>query len=113
MLRLVHPAREGQDPPRRKGTRSPALSLSAEEVRHLRAAIVNTARAYGGMEVLASVTGVSLNVLHSAAYLRSYRASHALAFVVARAAGMTAEAILGGKLSPAGRCKACGARVAE
>ena len=36
MLRLVHPAREGQDPPRpSKGGRPAALSLTAEEGRHV------------------------------------------------------------------------------
>lgn len=111
MLRLIHPAPEGGQgtrPPR--GHRAPSLSLTPEEVRHFRAALRNTARAYGGHAVLAGVVGVPVKTLHNAF---SHRPSVGLVLRVAQAAGMSVEAILGGKLSPAGRCPTCSARVAE
>lgn len=111
-LRLVHPP--GQQPPRApRGRRSPALSLTADEVRRLRIAIKNTARAYGGLDVLASVCGLSHNSMESALYARKHQPSAALALLVARAAGVHLEAILSGQISEInGRCKACGARLA-
>src|SRR5262245_5469602 len=101
MLMLVHPrpAGQGTDPPRRgKGSRSTALRLTQEELRHLRAAIKNTARALGGMDVLASAAGLSMASLNMAAYGKS-RGSVALARCVARAAGTTVEAVLGAVLN--------------
>ena len=114
MLRIVHPAPSGQGtrPPRRRGP-SPSLSLTPEEVRHLRAAIKNTARALGGMPVLAEVTGLAPKSLAQAAYNKRERPSAALALLVARAAGMSVEAVIGGQLTAAGRCQACGSRVAD
>jgi|HubBroStandDraft_6_1064221.scaffolds.fasta_scaffold872250_2 hypothetical protein len=110
MLRLVHPAPSGQDPPkRRKGSRSPALSLTADEARHLRAAIVNLARAYGSRGCLAAVLGVAPDVLTR----QKRHPSAALALAVAKAAGMSVEAILGGDLSSMGRCPSCGSRVGD
>lgn len=113
MLMLVHPRPAGQatDPPkRRKCARSPSLSLTAEETKHLRAALRNTIRAYGGAPVLAQVMGVPAATLYSA----SKRApSGALAIRLAQAAGVSVEAVLGGKLSAMGRCKACGARIGD
>jgi hypothetical protein len=112
MLRLVHPAREGQgtDPPtRRKGYKAPALFLTADEARHLRATVKNVARAYGSLECLAAVLGIGPGVLTR----KSRRPSPGLALAVARAAGMSLEAVIGGKLSPAGRCEACGSRVGD
>jgi hypothetical protein len=111
MLRLVHPAPEGQptDPPaRRRGHKAPALFIADEEARHLRATIKNTGRAYGSVACLAAAIGVKPGVLSS-----KRRPSAALALAVARAAGMTVEAVLGGKLSAAGRCAACGSRVGD
>jgi hypothetical protein len=69
MLRLVHPAPEGQgtDPPaRRRGHPSPALSLSPDEGRSLRATIRNVGRAYGSLRCLAAVLGVSAGTLTNA-----------------------------------------------
>ena len=37
----------------------------------------------------------------------------ALALLVARAAGMSVEAVIGGKLSAAGRCATCGHRAGD
>ena len=111
MLMLVQPPPGGNatDPPkRRRGARSPALSLTTDEARHLRATVKNTARAYGGLDVLASVIGVDPSTLN-----RKTRPSPALALAVARAAGMSVEAVIGGKLSDAGRCSTCGHRAGD
>ena len=72
MLHLVPPPRaEGQDPPRRrKGTKPAALYLTAEEARHARAALRNTARAYGSFGCLADAMGVSMPTLRGAANVR-------------------------------------------
>jgi hypothetical protein len=113
MLRLVHPAPQGQHPPaRKKGDRSPALSLSVEETRHLRAAVSALARNMGGFAVAAVVVGVSIQTLH--AVMNPKRRPHpGIALRVARASGMSVEAVLGGCLSPMGRCPTCGSRVGD
>lgn len=80
-------------------------------MRHFRIALRNIARAYGGFPVLASVAGVSVTTLRAAVKPRR-RPSPALALRVARAAGMHVEALLSGQLSAAGRCDACGSRIA-
>lgn len=111
MLMLVHPAREGQgtDPPahRRRGP-SPVLSLTIEESRHLRVAIVNTARSYGSHPCLAAAMGVPVSTLYN-----RKRHGAALALRLAAAAGISVEAVLGGKLSAAGRCATCGHRAGD
>ena len=112
MLRIVHPAREGQGTRPPKGRRSAALSLTAEDAQHFRAAIRNTARAYGGMDVLAAVVGAPVSTFRKALNKRR-RPSAILALRVAQAAGMSVEAILSGQLTDAGRCAACGSRVSE
>jgi hypothetical protein len=112
MLRLVHPAREGQeggDPPRRRRRRT-CNSLTRDERRHLAVALHNLRRAYGSWDCLAEVMGVEAGALCDAGSPRS-KASPGLALRAARAAGMSVEAILGGKISAAGRCETCGARV--
>lgn len=110
MLRLVHPASSGQgaDPPkRRKGSRSLALSLTADEARHLRAAIKNTARAYGGLAVLAAVIGCTVGAL------KQRRPGLAIGVRVAQAAGVSVETILRGALTAVGRCPTCGHRAGD
>jgi hypothetical protein len=110
MLRLAHPAPRGQgtDPPkRRKFTRASARILTADEVRHVRAALVNAARAYGGFDVLASVLGVRATLLYS---LAQRRPSGIFAIRLASAAGISVEAVLSGALTTAGRCPTCGTR---
>lgn len=111
MLRLVKDKPADEAPHPRSRRRSAALSLSAEEQRHLRAAIKNIARAYGGMPVLAEVTGIARHTLERVAYKPRRSNSAAVAIRVARAGGMSVEAILSGELSAAGRCDACGARL--
>jgi hypothetical protein len=112
MLRLVHPAPQGQDPPaRRKRERSPALSLTVDEAKHFRSAARNAARAFGGFACLAAAIGVPVGTLHDATSPRR-RPSGALALRLARVSGMHVETMLSGGLSEAGRCPACGSRIA-
>jgi hypothetical protein len=113
MLRIVHPADHGQDPPRRKGSRSAALLLTEEEVRHLRTATRNVVRAYGGADVLASVLGVPVSTVHNVTGDKGQRPSGTLAIRIAKAAGMYVEALFSAQLSEAGRCSACGSRVGD
>lgn len=112
MIRLVHPAPAGPVTRPSKGRRSAVLSLTPEETRHLRASIRNVSRAYGGVDVLAGVVGVPASTLHQALNKRRHP-SAGLALRVARAAGMSMEAVIGPTLSAAGRCAACGSRVAD
>ena len=114
MLILVHPRPEGQSSGSSKVRRprpSPALVLSDEEVRHVRAAVRNTARAYGGNAVLADVMGVPPNTITGVLTSRKHRASGTFAIRLARAAGLSVESILTGAISEAARCKECGHRV--
>lgn len=114
MLRLVHPTPVGQgaDPPsRRKGCKSPSLSLTPEEGRRVRAALKNTAAAYGGLDVLAAVLGVSHGSLRAMASNARRPLSGTLAIRLAKVAGVSVEAILTGALTAAGRCPTCGHRV--
>ena len=111
MLRLVHPAPAGQDPRARKGRKSPALSLTADEKRHLAAALHNLRRAFGGWACLADAIGVREGLLTKAGAAHGPRGgSPALALVVARTAGMSVEEVLTGSLNAAGRCESCGSR---
>ena len=111
MLRLVHPQREGQDPPsaRRKGTKPAALTLTREEQRHVRVAIRNTARAYGGNDVLAVVIGVPRATIHGFLKARS-TISGTFAIRLASAAGISVEAVLTGAIANVARCPTCGHR---
>ena len=114
MLILVHPRPEGQGTGSSKARRprpSPALVLSDEEVRYVRAAVRNTARAYGGVAVLADVMGVPADTISGVLTCRKHRASGTFAIRLARAAGTSVEAILTGAISEATRCNTCGHRV--
>ena len=112
MLRLIHPQQGGQSTRPSKGRRSAALHLTPEEAQHLRAAIRNVARAYGGMDVLAAVVGAPVTTFRKA-LSRRRRPSGILAIRVAQAAGMSVAALLTGQLADAGRCAACGSRIGE
>lgn len=109
MLRIVHPRPPGQGtrPPKRRRT---CGSLAPDEIRHLRAALHNLRRAYGSWSCLAEVMGMSEGGLKQAAN-GACNPSPGVALYAARAGGMSVEAVIGGKLSAAGRCKACGARL--
>lgn len=112
MLRLVHPAPSGQatDPPaRRRGSRSPALCLTSDERRHLRASLQNLRRAYGTWACLAMAMDVPMQTLTAAG--QRGKGSAMLAIRAAKAGGMSVEAVLGGTLNPAGRCTSCGSRI--
>jgi hypothetical protein len=104
MLRLVHPAPQGQDTRPSKGRKPPALYPTADERKRIRVAIRNLARAYGGYDVLAAVIGVSANAL----FCSEKRASFGLAVLVARAAGIPVEQLLAGRPHVAGACAVCG-----
>ena len=110
MLRLLPPLGEGQDPPpvRRRRGPSPSLSLTADESRSLRASIHNVGRAYGSIACLADAMRVPVDTLYN-----HKRHGAALALAVARAAGMAVEAVIGGKLTTAGRCPTCGSRAGD
>jgi len=114
MLRIVHPRPPGQgtDPPRRRRGPSPVLSLTVEETRHFRASLKNLARAFGSWGCLASVIGIPAETLQQAIGPRR-RPSGVLVIRAAQAAGMSVEAIIGGQLSPVGRCETCGSRVGD
>jgi hypothetical protein len=114
MLRIVHPPAEGGQvtrPP--KGRRSAALGLTAEEVRHLRAATRNAVRAYGSAGALAAVVGVPVQTICGVTAAKGRRPSGTLAIRIANAAGMSVEAMIGPVLNEIGRCAACGARVGD
>jgi hypothetical protein len=91
LLRLVGQG-QGTDPPaRRKGRPSPALSLTTDEARHLRASIRNVARTrFGTLTKLAAAIGVSPNVL-----TRKCRPHPGLAVALARVSEMSVDAVLG------------------
>jgi hypothetical protein len=110
-LRLVRPPEEGQATRPPQGCRPAALFLTADEARHLRAAIKNAARAYGGMDVLASVIGVPTATLRRFTGDKGRHPPGVLAIRVAKAAGMRVEAVLGPALNEAGRCSSCGSRI--
>jgi hypothetical protein len=110
-LRLIKPSTGGQRTRPPKGRRAAALFITDEEAQHFRATVRNAARAYGGFPVLAEVVGVPVATLHQAVDKKNRRPSGILVIRVAKAAGMSVEAIIGPALFEAGRCKACGARV--
>jgi hypothetical protein len=110
MLRLVHPAPEGQGPraPRVRPSRS--LLLSDAEIRHVRAALRGALRAYGGRDVLAGVIGVPEDTLTGILTSSKHRASGTFAIRLASAIGASVESVLTGAMNEAGRCKTCGHR---
>ena len=86
-LTLVHPARDGQDPPkRRKGLPAPALSLTHDEACAVRAAARNIARTYGSLRKLAAALGVNPTSL-----TRKDAPSAGLAVALARASSAVRE----------------------
>lgn len=89
LLRLVGQG-QGTDPPRRrKGAPSPALSLSDNEARAVRAAARNIARNFGGIGKLAAALDVDPSIL------RALRPSPAVAVALARISGMSVDTVLG------------------
>ena len=113
MLRLVHPAPEGQGPDTPKRRRSSSLRLTADEVRHLAASLQNLRRAFGTWACLADAMGVRVKLIELAARHRNPKGSPALALRAAKVSGMSVEAILAGTLTAMGRCEACGSRIGQ
>ncbi len=114
MLRLVHPAPEGQGPVTSKRRRSTSLRLTPDEVRHLAASLQNLRRAFGTWSCLADAMGIRESLLSMAGSPRKGKGgSPALALRAAKVAGMSVEAVLSGKLTAAGQCEACGARIGQ
>ena len=114
MLRLVHPPREGQGPVTSKRRKSHALRLTPDEVRHLAASLQNLRRAFGTWACLAEAMGIRESLLSAAGSPRKGKGgSPALALRAAKVSGMSVEAVLSGKLTAAGQCEACGARLGQ
>ena len=113
MLRLVHPAPEGQGSRTRKGRHAAAVLLSPDERRHLAAALHNLRRAFGSWSCLADAMGVRVNMLTRAGSSRTPNGSPGLALLAARTGGMSVEAVITGTLTAAGRCEACGSRIGQ
>src|SRR5437773_12344047 len=110
MLRLVHPAQEGQAT-RPPGSRRYALRRTirtSQEKQRVRAALRNAIAAYRSASCLAEAMDVGVHPVRNA---RSGYRGPSLAFTarLARATGTTAEALLTGALLPAEACPHCGA----
>lgn len=114
MLKLVHPAREGQDggdPPRKRKRPRRIPQLTPDESRHLQTATRNLHKAFGSSwPCLSAVTGVAACTLEQIGNGRS-RGSVAVALFVARAAGVSVECLLSGKLTDMSKCPACGRKM--
>ena len=102
MLRLVHPAPEGQVLTRKKFSRPESRSPNSEEQARIHAAIKNLIRAYGGRDVLASILGVNPGTLTG-----RHKRSYSFAYLLARAANIPVEQVLSGKPHEAGACPLC------
>ena len=114
-LRLVRPPDGGQDPTPAPRRRHPAQlhSLTPEEHRNLRQALLNLRMRYGSWSCLAEVMAVPKSTLSGACKTRAPKGSPGLALRTARAAGTTVEHILSGKIAPVGTCPTCGSTAAE
>jgi hypothetical protein len=113
MLRLVAPpGADGQDPPtrRKRGRRSPVLSLTTTERRHLAAALQNLRRTFGSWRAAADALGVPESSAKNAATGTKRNASPGLALRVARVAKVSVEVMLSGVMTLVGTCPTCGAR---
>jgi hypothetical protein len=106
MLRLVHPNDGGQAPrPRRR----PPLrfNLTKDEAAHFRVVLQNLCRVYGTWLALGTKLGACHSTLWRVARGKK-RPSGDIIILAARAARMTVEQVLSGKLDVAGRCPTCG-----
>lgn len=110
MLRIVHPAREGQptDPSaaRRRRGPSPALSLTSDESRALRATIRNAGRAYGSIACFADAMRVPVKTLYK---LSRHGAALALAAPSGSCACSCGTSSRGGGRDHAARASSSGA----
>ena len=111
ILRVVPPPGQGTDPPRRRQRPAPALLLTDEEARHVRAGLRNLRTKFGSWKLLGAAMGVPRHTLQSAASLkanRRHRPSAALALRAAQAGGMPIERLLSGIVLDANACPTCG-----
>ncbi|MCC6555162.1 MAG: transcriptional regulator [Polyangiaceae bacterium] len=110
MLRLVHPARVGQeggDPPKRRPSIRQTPAFTDVEAMRLRAALRNLRALYGTWACLASVMGMNPGSLEPIVSGRR-RPSPAIALATAKAAGKTLDALIRPP-GPADKCPTCGA----
>lgn len=111
MLRLVHPAPPDQAliRPKRSGSKPAALYLTAEEQRHVRAALQNAIRAHGSFNALALALGMPRETLYGlSARRRSIQGTFAIR--LAKVAGVSVESILTGAITEVNTCPTCGHR---
>jgi len=106
MLRIVHPAPQGQPtrPPHRPRT---IHSLAPAERRALQVALRNLRRAYGTWACLAEVMNLPKGSVCKVANGQE-KGSPGMALRAARAAGMPLERVLSSALMPADMCPTCG-----
>jgi hypothetical protein len=95
-LRLVPPPGEGPPGRRKGGPRAASLSLTSDEVRHLRAAVTAVARSYGGKAGLARALGCDPGILSPG---RRKLPHPGLAVALWRLTGLPLDVILRGKLA--------------
>ena len=112
-LHLIKPSPGGQSTRPPKGRKAPALSLTNEELRHLRAATRNAVRAFGSSGALAAAIGMTAPAIHRITGEKGRRPCAGIALRIAQASGMALEVVLGHRaaLTEAGRCSACGSRI--
>ena len=108
MLRLVHPAPNGQGIRLPKGRRSPALSLTDVEAMRLRAALRGLKGSFGTWPKLAEAMGLKTDTLRHIACGRNHP-SPGVVLLAARVARSTVERILEAGPVSADRCPHCGA----
>jgi hypothetical protein len=109
-LRLVK--EEATKPSRRRdvGRRQ----LTDDQIRQVRLAVRNLVRAYGSVPCLAEVTGLAPATIYELRKRRDKdRPGLLIATRVARAAGMTVEQLLAGRLIDTSACPACGVKKAS
>jgi len=105
-LVLVHP-RDGQDPTRTRVRPSAALFPTAEESRHIKAALRGLHALHGTWERVAAAMGVTKKAVEATVAPRG-RGSYALAVLAAKVAKKPVEHILSGTMTDAARCPSCG-----
>ncbi len=105
-LRVVNPGDDAPSP-RRRHTPSPALSLTVDEARHLRAAVGNIARTYGSKSKLAAALGIDERALTRGARRRP---SPGLAVALSRLTGVPLAARGAARRQARGRRGPRGAR---
>jgi hypothetical protein len=108
MLSLVHPATQGQGT-RPSARRFLAPKLMTAQQTRVRAVLRNLRAAYGSWSCVSEVTGIAGSSLSSTAS-NPQRASLGFVHRLARAAGMTIEAVLSPGLVVVDVCPSCGRR---